>query len=85
MVSESHFDEKTSLVTKVFWNFFVGLSLFWTQCQNYGMGLSDLIRLMCTAPAELCGINNRKGKIAVGYDAGMVSKLDTNFGFTNRS
>jgi len=46
-----------------------GLSLFWTQCQKYGMDLSDVVRLMCTAPAELCGLSNRKGKIAVGYDA----------------
>ncbi len=49
----------------------LGLSLFWSQCKNYGMGLSDVVRLMCAAPAELCGINDRKGKIAEGYDAGM--------------
>lgn len=36
------------------------------------MGLSDVVRLMCTAPAELCGLSDRKGKIAEGYDAGKV-------------
>lgn len=46
-----------------------GLSLFWTQCQEYGLGLSDMIRLMCEEPAKLCGIQNQKGKIEVGYDA----------------
>lgn len=38
------------------------------------MGLPDIIRLMCTEPAKLCGINDRKGKIAVGYDAGMIQR-----------
>ncbi|XP_037028604.1 allantoinase [Bradysia coprophila] len=58
-----------------------GLSLFWTQCKNYGMGLSDVVRLMCTAPAELCGINDFKGKIAEGYDADFCV-WDPDDGFT---
>lgn len=31
--------------------------------------MADMIRLMCEAPAKLCGFNDRKGKIAVGFDA----------------
>lgn len=28
-----------------------------------------MINLMCTQPAKLCGLDQYKGKIAVGYDA----------------
>lgn len=28
-----------------------------------------MIRLMCEAPAKLCGFDKRKGKLAKGYDA----------------
>lgn len=46
-----------------------GLPLFWTNCKRYGFTLTDLIRLMCEEPAKLVGLDHRKGKIAVGYDA----------------
>lgn len=49
-----------------------GLSLFWTQCSKYGLGLADVQRLMCSAPAALCGLDgerHRKGRIAVGWSA----------------
>lgn len=48
---------------------FEGLSLFWTNCAKHGLGLGDLIRLMCEEPAKLCGFNEQKGKLAKGYDA----------------
>lgn len=47
----------------------IGLSLFWTNCQKYGLEVKDVVRLMCTAPGELCGLLGQKGRIAVGYDA----------------
>lgn len=31
--------------------------------------MADMQRLMCEAPAKLCGIDGIKGKIAEGYDA----------------
>lgn len=49
--------------------FYIGLSLFWTHCQQYNLDIPDVVRLMCTAPAELCGLTAFKGRIAVGYDA----------------
>lgn len=46
-----------------------GLSLFWTNCRKYGLGMHDMMRLMCTEPARLCHICNQKGYIEVGYMA----------------
>uniref|UniRef100_A0A6B2E7S2 allantoinase n=1 Tax=Phlebotomus kandelakii TaxID=1109342 RepID=A0A6B2E7S2_9DIPT len=46
-----------------------GLSLFWTHCQSQNLNLADLHRLLCQEPAKLLGIDGRKGRIAVGYDA----------------
>lgn len=46
-----------------------GLLLFWTNCQKYGLGIRDVIRLMAEKPAQLCHFNNRKGYIEVGYRA----------------
>lgn len=31
--------------------------------------MKDVYRLMCANPAKLCGLDNQKGKIQVGYDA----------------
>lgn len=50
-------------------NFFLGLSLFWTNCEKYGLNINDMVRLMCERPAELCKFNDRKGKLDKGYDA----------------
>lgn len=33
------------------------------------MGIADVVRLMSVAPATLCGLNDRKSRLAVGYDA----------------
>lgn len=46
-----------------------GLSLFWTNCIKHGLGINDMIRLMCEEPAKLCRFNNFKGKLCKGYDA----------------
>lgn len=45
-----------------------GLPLFWTNCEKHGLGLRDLIRLMCEEPVKLCGFDDQKGKLAKGYD-----------------
>lgn len=49
-----------------------GLPLFWSSGSRRGMGIADINRLMSQAPAELAGLQDRKGKIAPGYDADFV-------------
>lgn len=46
-----------------------GLSLFWTNCQKYGLNITDMVNLMCTQPAKLCGLDQYKGKMSEGFDA----------------
>jgi allantoinase len=48
------------------------LPAIWTQLQKRGFGLHELTRWMSAAPAKLAGLDKRKGKIAVGYDADIV-------------
>lgn len=49
-----------------------GLPVMWTNLRFRGFGLEDLTRLMSLMPARLAGLNDRKGKIAVGYDADVI-------------
>ncbi|XP_035900645.1 allantoinase [Anopheles stephensi] len=46
----------------------LGLPLFWTHCQRYGLTLVDTVRLLCTEPARLSGLEHRKGRLEPGYD-----------------
>ena len=48
------------------------LPAIWTQLQKRGFGLQELTRWMSAAPAKLAGLDKRKGKLAVGYDADIV-------------
>jgi allantoinase len=48
------------------------LPLVWTEAQRRGFSLNDLCRWLCAAPAQLAGLENRKGKIAAGFDADLV-------------
>ncbi|MBA2703725.1 MAG: allantoinase AllB [Blastocatellia bacterium] len=48
------------------------LPLVWTEAQRRGHSLEDLSRWLCAAPAQLVGLQNRKGKIAAGFDADLV-------------
>ena len=48
------------------------LPVMWTNVQKRGFGLRELTRWMSAAPAKLAGLDRRKGKIAVGYDADIV-------------
>jgi allantoinase len=45
------------------------LPVIWTNFRKRGFDLNDLTRLMCEAPAKLAGLENRKGKLAAGFDA----------------
>jgi allantoinase len=48
------------------------LALVWTEAQRRGHSLNDLSRWLCAAPAQLVGLQNRKGRIAAGFDADLV-------------
>jgi allantoinase len=49
-----------------------GLPVMWTNLRTRGYDLHDLTRLMSAEPAKLAGIDNRKGRLAAGYDADLV-------------
>ncbi|MGH9773760.1 MAG: allantoinase AllB [Candidatus Acidiferrales bacterium] len=48
------------------------LPAVWTEAHARGFSPVDISRWMCEAPARLAGLEIRKGKIAVGYDADIV-------------
>ncbi|WP_225731471.1 MULTISPECIES: allantoinase AllB [unclassified Nocardia] len=50
----------------------LGLPAVWTAARARGFGLTDVVRWMSTAPAELVGLTD-KGRIAVGCDADLVA------------
>ncbi len=45
------------------------LPAIWTEAQKRGFDLKELSCWMSEAPARLAGLDKRKGKIAVGFDA----------------
>ncbi len=48
------------------------LPVMWTNFRSRGFTLLDLTRLMSEAPAKLAGLDDRKGKVAPGFDADIV-------------
>lgn len=48
------------------------LPVMWTNMQKRGFGLHELAQWMSEAPAKLAGLDKRKGRLAVGYDADIV-------------
>ncbi|MCH9649433.1 MAG: allantoinase AllB [Deltaproteobacteria bacterium] len=48
------------------------LPAVWTEARRRGFGLEDLSRWLSIAPARLGGLEERKGTLAVGYDADLV-------------
>jgi allantoinase len=46
-----------------------GLSIIWSEGR---LPLDAIANLMCSGPARIAGISDRKGKIAPGYDADIV-------------
>lgn len=43
--------------------------MFYTNCLKRGLGIIEMYRFMCQEPAKLCGFDDRKGRIAKGFDA----------------
>lgn len=50
----------------------VAFPLMWTEASRRGIAIDRLLRWMSSAPAELAGLADAKGKIAAGYDADLV-------------
>ncbi|XP_047442084.1 allantoinase, mitochondrial [Mugil cephalus] len=49
-----------------------GLPLFWSSASKRGFQLSDVVRLLCQQTAQLCSLDEKKGRLAPGYDADLV-------------
>jgi allantoinase len=50
----------------------LALPLIWTEARSRGFTLLDLARWMASAPARLAGCDERKGRLAAGWDADFV-------------
>lgn len=50
----------------------LALPILWTAGRKRDITLSQIAKWLCEKPAELAGIERRKGKIKVGYDADLV-------------
>jgi allantoinase len=54
-----------------------GLSLIWTEARTRGYSIEQIVDWMATRPAAFAGLGDRKGRIAVGYDADFCVFDDT--------
>ena len=50
----------------------LGLRAVWTGAAARGFELANVVEWMGAGPARLCGLDKRKGAIAVGFDADVV-------------
>lgn len=50
----------------------LALPVIWTDAQHRGFSLTDLARWMAQGPARLAGLQENKGRLAVGLDADFV-------------
>jgi allantoinase len=50
----------------------VALSAMWTAARERGFAITDIVRWMSEAPAQLAGLQSRKGSITPGHDADFV-------------
>jgi len=48
------------------------LPIAWTEARKRGVTLETISRLMSEGPAQLAGLDHRKGKLAAGYDADLI-------------
>ncbi len=58
----------------------LSLPVLWTTARRRGCSLQDLVSWMSRVPAQLVGLSDRKGALAVGYQADLVVwDPETNF------
>jgi allantoinase len=50
----------------------VGLRAVWTEASRRGFSLADIVRWTAAAPAELVGVDQRKGSICLGAQADLL-------------
>lgn len=50
----------------------LALPVLWTVAKQKGGDLVQVVKWLCTNPALLAGLDNRKGKIQKGYDADLI-------------
>jgi allantoinase len=50
----------------------LALPVVWTEAQRRGFALTDIVHWMAERPACLAGCQERKGRLAVGFDADFV-------------
>lgn len=48
------------------------LPLIWSEAQSRGFTLQDVAMWLSQRPAEMCGLGQIKGQIALGYDADLI-------------
>lgn len=48
------------------------LPIVWTAARQRGFSIQDVIKWLCTRPAEVMGLQNHKGAIAPGFDADLI-------------
>jgi allantoinase len=48
------------------------LPVIWTEAQKRGHGFGDLVKWLCSGPAEQVGLHKKKGRIAEGLDADLM-------------
>jgi allantoinase len=50
----------------------LGLPVLWTEAKSRGFKLADICRWLSASPAKRVGLGDRKGQLAVGYDADLI-------------
>lgn len=60
------------------------LSIIWSDAQPRGVDLETIFELLSAGPAELVGLDDRKGRLAGGYDADVIV-WDPNAEYTVRA
>ncbi|XP_049867144.1 allantoinase isoform X2 [Pectinophora gossypiella] len=58
-----------------------GLSLFWTEASSRGLDLKTVSKYLSSGPAQLCGLQDRKGALKAGLDADFIF-YDSDASFT---